>query len=85
MSSTDTSEQILFCNSTTPHKVIRFASETALKILNENHHWNANGTFRTLSSLFSQAYYIHVWEEYSMKPMVYSCCQDKSQQTYTNH
>ena len=39
-------------------------------------------TFRTSPALFSQAYYIHVFDEYSMKPMVYSCCQDKSQQTY---
>ncbi|CAF2885444.1 unnamed protein product [Rotaria sp. Silwood2] len=84
MSFTDTNEQFLFCNSTTPHKIIAFASETALKILSENHHWNADGTFRTSPALFSQAYYIHVWDEYSMKPMVYSCCQDKSQQTYIN-
>ncbi len=34
--------------------------------------------------MFSQAYYIHVWDEYSMKPMVYSCCQDKSQKSYIN-
>ena len=42
------------------------------------------GTFPTSPSLFSQAYYIHVWDEYSMKPMVYSYCQDKSQQIYIN-
>ena len=46
MSFTDINEQILFCNSTTPHKVIGFASEIALKILSEDHHWNADGTFR---------------------------------------
>ncbi|CAF3341244.1 unnamed protein product [Rotaria socialis] len=84
MSFTHTNEQFLFCNSTTPHKVIAFASETGLKILSENHHWNADGTFRTAPALFSQAYYIHVWDEYSMKPMVYSCLQDKSQETYIN-
>ncbi|CAF3135168.1 unnamed protein product [Rotaria socialis] len=69
MSFTDTDEQFLFCNSNTTHKVIAFASETVLQILSENHHWNADGTFRTAPSLFSQAYYIHVWDEYSMKPM----------------
>ncbi|CAF4935741.1 unnamed protein product, partial [Rotaria socialis] len=58
MSFTDTDEQFLFCNSNTPHKVIAFASETVLQILSENHHWNADGTFRTAPSLFSQAYYI---------------------------
>jgi hypothetical protein len=84
MSFTYTNEQFLFCNSTTPHKVLAFASETALTILSENHHWNADGTFRTSPAMFSQAYYIHVWDEYSMKPMVYSCCQDKSQESYIN-
>ena len=70
MSFTDVNEQFLFYNSTTPHKVVEFASETA------------DGTFSTSPSLFSQAYYIHVWDEYSMKPMIYLCCQDKSQQIY---
>ena len=85
MSFTDTNEQFLFFNSSTPHKVIGFALETALQISSENYHWNADGTFTTSSSLFSQAYYIHVWDEYSMKPMIYLCCQDKSQQIYINH
>ncbi|CAF1062509.1 unnamed protein product, partial [Didymodactylos carnosus] len=53
------------------------------KTLSENHHWNADGTFRTSPALFSQAYYIHVWDEYSMKPTVYACCEDKSQNGYT--
>ena len=43
MSFTDTDEQFLFYDSTTPHKVIGFESETALKILSKNHHWNADG------------------------------------------
>ena len=81
MSFTDTNKQFLFCNSTTPHKVTGFASETALKVLNDHHRCNADGT----PSLFRRAYYIYVWNEYSMKPMVYSYCQDKSQQIYINH
>ncbi|CAF4475878.1 unnamed protein product [Didymodactylos carnosus] len=75
--------EFLFCNSPTPHKVIAFGSESAIKLLSENHHWNADGTFRTSPALFSQAYYIHVWDEYSMKPIVYACCEDKSQSGYT--
>ena len=27
-------------------------------------------------------YYIHVFDEYSMKPVVYACCEDKSQADY---
>ena len=62
-----TKQQFLFCNSSTPHA---FVSESTLKILSENHHWNADGRFRTSAALFTQAYYIHVWDEYSMKPAV---------------
>ena len=66
MSFTDTNEQFLFCNSTTPLKVIGLASEIALRILSENHYWNADGAFRTSPSLFREAYYIHVWDEYAI-------------------
>ena len=27
-------------------------------------------------------YYIHVFDKYSMKPVVYACCEDKSQAGY---
>ena len=43
MSFTDTNGKFLFCDSTTPHKVIGFESETTLQILSKNHHWNADG------------------------------------------
>ncbi|CAF4882815.1 unnamed protein product, partial [Rotaria magnacalcarata] len=32
-------KEFLFCNSPTPHKVIAFASEQALKLLSNNPHW----------------------------------------------
>ena len=62
--------------------MIAFASEPALKMLSENHHWNADGTFRTSRPLFTRAHYIRVFNEYSMKPVVYGCCEDKSQAGY---
>ena len=65
-----------------PHKMIPFASEPVLKILSKNYPWNADGTFRTSPTLFTQAYYIHVFDEYSMKPVVYACYEDKSQIGY---
>ena len=34
------------------------------------------------SVLFTQAYYIHIWDEYSVKPVVYSCSDDKSEEAY---
>ena len=72
----------LFCNSPTPPKAIVFPPAPTLKILSENHHWNANGTFRTWPALFTQVYYIHVFDEYNIKPVVYVCCEDKFQAGY---
>ncbi|CAF3764873.1 unnamed protein product [Rotaria magnacalcarata] len=75
-------KEFLFCNSPTPHKVIAFASEQALKLLSNNPHWNGDGTFRTSPALFTQSYYFHVWDEFSMKPIIFSCCEDKSEESY---
>ena len=74
----NTKQQFLFCNSSTSYRVIAFASESTLKFLSENRHWNADETFRTSLDLFTRACYIHVWDEYNMKAVVYSCCEDKS-------
>ncbi|CAF1086026.1 unnamed protein product [Rotaria sordida] len=65
-----------------PYKVIAFGSEQALNLLSINPHWNDDGTFRTSPALFSQSYYLHIWDEFSMKTIVYSCCQDKSEECY---
>ena len=67
----NTKQDFLFCNSPTSSKVIAFASEQCLKILSENSHWTADGTFRTSPALFTQAYSIHVWDEFSMKLVVF--------------
>ncbi|CAF1545159.1 unnamed protein product [Rotaria sordida] len=75
-------QEFLFCNSPTPHKVIAFASEQALQLLSNNPHWNGDGTFRTSPALFAQSYYIHVWDEFSMKSVIYSCCEDKKEECY---
>ncbi|CAM4780746.1 unnamed protein product [Rotaria magnacalcarata] len=45
MSFTHSHEQFLFCNTNAQHKIIAFTSESALKILSKNHHWNVDGTF----------------------------------------
>jgi len=48
----NTKQEFLFCNSPTPHKVIAFASDRALKLLSDNPHWNGDGTCRTSPALF---------------------------------
>ncbi|CAF2181637.1 unnamed protein product [Rotaria magnacalcarata] len=70
MSFTHSHEQFLFCNTNAQHKIIAFTSESALKILSKNHHWNVDGTFGTAPSLFSQAYYIHSLVQYATKKNV---------------
>lgn len=75
-------QEFSFCNSSTPNKVIAFASDQGLELLSKNSHWNGDETFRTSPALFTQSYYIHVWDECSMKPVVYSCCDNKSEKCY---
>ena len=78
----NTKQEFLFCNSSTPNKVIAFASDQGLELLSRNPHWNGDGSFRTSPALFTQSYYIHVWDEFSMKPIIYSCCENKSGKCY---
>ncbi|CAF0968541.1 unnamed protein product [Rotaria magnacalcarata] len=78
----NTKQEFLFCNSSTPNKVITFASDQGLKLLSKSPHWNGDGTFRTSPALFTQSYYRHVWDEFSMKPIIYSCCENKSEKCY---
>ncbi|CAF1383740.1 unnamed protein product [Rotaria sordida] len=75
----NTKKESLFCNSPSPDKVIAFALEEALKLLSTNPHWNGDDTFRTSPALFARSYYIYVWDEYSMKPIIYSCYENKSE------
>jgi hypothetical protein len=78
----NTKQEFLFCNSPASHKVVAFASKQALKLLSENPHWNSDGIFRTSPALFTQSYYIHVWGDFSMKLIVYSSCEDKTEACY---
>ena len=52
----NTKQEFLFCNSSTPNKVIAFASDQGLELLSRNPHWNSDGTFRTSPTLFTQSY-----------------------------
>ena len=56
----NTKQQFLFGNSSTPHGIFAFASESALKLSSKNCHWNADGTFRKSLAVFTQAHHIHV-------------------------
>ena len=60
MYNNNNNQEFLFCNSPTPHKVIAFALEQALKSLSQNLHWNGDGTFRISPALFTQSYYIRI-------------------------
>ncbi|CAF0995283.1 unnamed protein product [Didymodactylos carnosus] len=82
MTRTSLEENFLFCNNPAPYSVLGFSSPTALQILSDNPHWNADGTFRTSPKLFYQSYSIHTWDEFSMKSVVYAELPNKEEVSY---
>ena len=74
-------QNFLFCNNILVH-AFGFASPTAIQLLDTNSHWNSGGTFRTAPRLFYQSYSIHIWDAYSMKPVVYTALPNKKDNTY---
>jgi hypothetical protein len=74
-------ENFLFCNNKSV-SIVGFASRTAIQLLSANLHWNADGTFRNAPKLFYQSYSIHVWDSYSMKPILYAALPNKTEQIY---
>ncbi|CAF3421432.1 unnamed protein product [Rotaria sp. Silwood1] len=64
--------------------ILTFSSLAAMKLLGNNEHWNADGTFRTAPRLFYQSFSIHVWDAYSMKSAIYAALPDKKENTYDN-
>ena len=74
-------QKILFCHNYLA-SVLGFASPMAVQLLGANEHWNSNGTFRTAPKLFYQSYSIHVWDDFSMKPIIYAALPNKKIDTY---
>ncbi|CAF4041056.1 unnamed protein product [Rotaria sp. Silwood1] len=62
--------------------ILGFASPMAIQLLGANPHWNSDGTFRTAPKVFYQSYSIHIWDDYSMKPVVYAALPNKNINTY---
>ncbi|CAM4828975.1 unnamed protein product [Rotaria magnacalcarata] len=74
-------QNFLLCNNQLV-SVVGFASSIGIKLLGDNAHWNADGTFRTAPKLFYQSYSIHVWDKFSMKPVIYAALPNKNTNTY---
>ena len=69
-------QSFLFChNHLSP--VLGFASPMAVQLLGANEHWNSDGTFRIAPKLFYQSYSIHVWDDFSMKSVIYAALPNK--------
>ncbi|CAF1540199.1 unnamed protein product [Adineta ricciae] len=75
-----TDENFLFCSNV--QSIFGFSSLTSLQLLGSNQHWNSDGTFRTAPRLFYQSYRIHIWDDFSMKPVVYAALPNKNFDTY---
>ena len=80
LSQTSTNESFLFCSNVL--SIFGFSSLTSLRLLGSNQHWNSDGTFRTSPRLFYQSYSVHVWDEYSIKPVVNGALPNKKFETY---
>ena len=65
-----------------PDRFFIFCSPENLKLLKENKHWCADGTFKVAPVLFYQIYVIHITIEGRAYPMLYALLQNKGQQTY---
>ncbi|CAF4570257.1 unnamed protein product, partial [Rotaria magnacalcarata] len=74
-------QNFLLCNNQLV-SVVGFDSSIGIKLLGDNAHWNADGTFRTAPKLFYQSYSIHVWDKFSMKPVIYAALPNKNTNTY---
>ncbi|CAF4965504.1 unnamed protein product [Rotaria magnacalcarata] len=73
-------QNFLLCNNQIV-SVVGFASSIGIKLLGDNAHWNADGTFRTAPKLFYQSYSIHIWDKFSMKPVIYTALPNKNTNT----
>ncbi|CAF5027825.1 unnamed protein product [Rotaria sp. Silwood1] len=74
-------QNFLFCNNNLL-SILGFASPMAIQLLGANPHWSSDGTFRTAPKLFYQSYSIHIWDDYTMKPVVYAALLNKNINTY---
>ncbi|CAF4228058.1 unnamed protein product, partial [Rotaria sordida] len=74
-------QNFLFCHNRLA-SILGFASPMAIRLLGANEHWNSDGTFRTAPKLFYQSYSIHVWDDFSMKPVIYAALPNKKFDTY---
>lgn len=63
-------------------RILIFATERNLQLLGRSKHWYADGTFKTVPSLFEQLYTIHGLKENTSVPLVYALLGDKKKETY---
>lgn len=64
------------------NRILIFATEQNLRILDDNRDWYCDGTFGVTSLLFKQLYTIHVIIDKSVVPLIYCLLPNKKQTTY---
>ena len=65
-----------------PDRILIFATQRNIDILNEIHDWYCDGTFSISPSLFRQVFTIHVIRNGHNLPLVYCLLPDKKEETY---
>ena len=66
----------------TDGRILIFATQSNLDILARSENWYADGTFKTVPSIFAQLYTIQGVQSGSITPLVYALLPDKIEETY---
>ena len=64
-------------------RILMFASDDSLELLQESESWFCDGTFKTVPKLFAQLYTVHAKHHGHIIPVLYALLPNKQEETYT--
>ncbi|KAK5638651.1 hypothetical protein RI129_012946 [Pyrocoelia pectoralis] len=79
---TENGEQfLLFDSGPEEDRLLVFSTRRNMQLLARSRHWYADGTFKTVPSLFSQLYTLHGLQDNKALPLVYALLPNKTEHT----
>ncbi|XP_068211896.1 uncharacterized protein, partial [Palaemon carinicauda] len=73
---------LMYDSGPTNDRILIFSTQRNLDLLARSENWFADGTFKTVPSIFFQLYTIHGVHSGSIIPLVYALLPNKTQETY---
>ncbi|XP_068227951.1 uncharacterized protein [Palaemon carinicauda] len=73
---------LIYDSGPTNARILIFVTKKNLDILVQLEHWYADGTFKTVPSIFGQLYTIHGVKSGIIMPLVYALLPNKTEETY---